>query len=60
MSNFFFVAWAECIKEIIHYGRTLQAVKILVEAQVQQQKTQQCLQKELIAVKKEQLEILKN
>ena len=38
----------------------IQAFKVLVEAQVQQQRTQQCLQEELNAIRKEQLEILKN
>ena len=37
----------------------IQEVKVLAEAQVQQQRTQQCSQEELIAIIKEQLEILK-
>ena len=37
----------------------IQAVKVLAETQVQQQRTQQCLQEELITIRKEQLEILK-
>ena len=38
----------------------IKVIKVLAEVQVQQQRSQQCLlQEELIAIRKEQLEILK-
>ena len=37
----------------------IQRVKVLTEAQVLQHRIQQCLQEELIAIRIEQLEILK-
>ena len=43
-------------KKLYIMEELIQAVKVLVE---QQQRTQQCLQEELIAISKEQLEILK-
>ena len=55
----FFFAGAKCLKEIINTQELIQAVKFLTEAQVQQQRTQQCFQEELIVIRKEQFEILK-